>query len=163
MFCVAALAPLAALAQDRQCESRVQSEIARLEREYAKQKPDAADTAGQQRWQRQLQGALQSVALEAERCRQRAVQAEEAARHAQQALNPADPQGDTRALQSLRAVQPVQPSSVSASSCLDHARVLGEELARRYGGRELSPTEQLRLKSEEEKLVTQRQACIQQP
>jgi hypothetical protein len=41
--------------------------------------------------------------------------------------------------------------------------MLGEELARRYGGHELSPTEQLRLKNEQEKLSTQRQDCVQQP
>lgn len=157
VFCVAAAAPLAVLAQDRQCEARVQSEVSRLEREYAKQRPDPGDNANYQRWQRQLQGALQNVAREAEACRQRSRQLAEAVQAAQ-AVQPAQ---DTQNAQ--QPGQPARPLPSAASSCLDQTRMLGEELARRYGGRELSPTEQLRLQNEQEKLSTRRQDCVQQP
>lgn len=154
VFCAAAAAPLAALAQDRQCEARVQSEVARLEREYAKQRPDPGDNAAYQRWQRQLQGALQSVAREAESCRNQARSAAEAAK---------GPVATPTAAQATLIDAPARTPSIPVSTCLDQARVLGDELARRYGGRELSPTEQLRLKSEEEKLATQRHDCMQPP
>lgn len=153
VFCLAA-APLAGVAQDRQCAARVQAETLRLEREYLKQRPDPSDTAGQQRWQRQLRDALQAVAREAESCRDQARVVAEAAK------------GPVTAPHTALATPPVPAArspSIPASTCLDQARILGDELSRRYGGRELSPTEQLRLKNEEEKLVLQRQACVQPP
>jgi len=140
-FCMAA-APLVVEAQDRQCAARVQVETLRLEREYLKQRPDPSDTAAQQRWQRQLRDALQAVAREAESCRDQARIATESTRVPVTA-------------QTQQAEPAAKPPAISTSSCLDQTRILGDELARRYGGRELSPTEQLRLKNEEEKLVTQ--------
>lgn len=154
MFCMAAAAPLAVMAQDRQCAARVQVETLRLEREYLKQRPDPSDTAGQQRWQRQLRDALQAVAREAEHCRDQARTTAEAAK---------DPVAGPATTPGTPNDVPARPPSFSASSCLDQTRILGDELSRRYGGRELSPTEQLRLKNEEEKLVAQRQACMQPP
>jgi hypothetical protein len=153
VFCLAAAAPLAALAQDRQCEARVKSEVSRLEQQYAKQRPDPGDNAAQQRWQRQLQAALQAVAREAESCRERSRQIAEAERAVQAAQD----------VLGAQPAQPVRPPPAAASACLDQTRMLGEELARRYGGHELSPTEQLRLRNEQEKLSGQRQQCVQQP
>lgn len=113
------------------CVARYESERARIERELARDAPKASDREAYQRWSQRLHDLLKAAADEAEAC--------------------------TRASRPAPAPQAV----AAQQACLDGVHRAGDDIARRYGQRTLSPSEQAARRAEEEKLLDQRRACTQ--
>lgn len=137
-----------AVADEPACAAQLQAERVRIESDYARQRPDPADAAAFARWSQRLQAALVVATRQADLCRLRSkVPADEVP--AATAAAEAAPQNQAR--------------RATLSTCLDQARLRGDDVARRYAGRELSPTEELRLRTEQDTLATQRQLCVEAP
>lgn len=135
-------------AEEHVCAATLAAETRRIESEYAKQRPDAADTAAFSRWSQRLKVALEVAVRQADLCRLRS-------------RVPADELPAATA--AAETAPQTQARRATLSTCLDQARLRGDDVARRYAGRELSPTEELRLRNEQDTLATQRQLCVETP
>lgn len=125
--------PPAGAATSARCMARFQAEQARIEREFARQRPAPGDTQAHQAWMARLMAELETAAREAERCE-----------HANQ---PPWTDADRARL----------------DACLAETQAQFEAMQRRDAGRTLSPAEQAARRAEDEALLQRRRACERRP
>jgi hypothetical protein len=113
----------------QRCAAQLQAEQARIEREFARDRPAASDKAANDRWAKNLQVALHAAGRTAESCE----------RQSQPAMT-----------QDRRAV---------LEACISQVDKKLQEVDRRYAGRTLSREEQGGLREEHRALQDQRIAC----
>jgi hypothetical protein len=111
------------------CAAQLQAEQARIERDFARERPARTDKEAFDRWARNMHVALEAAGRAAESCE----------RQSQPALTP-----DRRS---------------ALETCISRVAAKTEELNRRYAGRTLSREEQSKQRAELLELHDQRIAC----
>lgn len=114
------------------CDARAAAEVDAVTREFAARSPGKGTGPAQQVWAKELHEALQAVAQRHEACRK--------------ANTPA----------------PTAAQTQRRDGCLDANRRQFEAMDKRYQGRTLSFQEQTQWRTEQQKLLDERNACTQQ-
>jgi len=129
IYLVAALLfPLASAAQDK-CVTQGQTEVLRIEREFAARRPVKGDQHAEQAWSKDLHAALKAVDKRVEEC--------------------------TRA--NKPKITPEKATEIEA--CLAEVRRRVDELQKRDSGRTLTLQEQTARRSEDQRLSDEYSAC----
>jgi hypothetical protein len=113
----------------QRCVVQLQAEQARIERDFARDRPPASDKAASERWAKNLHVALLAAGRTAESCE----------RQGQPALT--------------------QDRRTALDACISRVANKLQEVDRRYAGQTLSREEQGRLRAEQQALHEQRIAC----
>lgn len=130
LFLIAALLlPVSAVQANPRCAAQLRAEQLRIEREFARDRPEKTDKAATERWAANMHAALQAAGKQAESC--------------QRASAPPVTQGQSKALDNCQAAS--------------HAKA--DEIRRKYANRGSSREEQARERAELEQLQDQRIAC----
>lgn len=111
------------------CDARAQAEVDAVTRDFAARSPGKGTGPAQQRWAKELHEALQAVEQRHEACRK--------------ASTPA----------------PTAAQTQQRDACLETNRRQFETLDQRYQGRTLSFQEQTQWRTEQQKLLDERNAC----
>jgi hypothetical protein len=122
------LLPLAAAAQDR-CVTQYEAEQARIQREYAEQRPAAGDKAAAAAAFKKMHGQLEAAAKKADDCRR--------------ADKP----------------KPTPGMIAERDRCLAAITKRGEDIEKRYGGKIMTKADQTARRGEEDRLAQDRNAC----
>lgn len=122
------LLPLAAAAQDR-CASQLEAEQARIQNEYAQQRPTPGDKAAAGAALRKMREQMDAAAKKADDCRR------------------ADKPKSTPGLVAER------------DRCLAAIARRSEDIEKRYGGKIMTKADQAARRGEEDRLLQDRNAC----
>lgn len=113
----------------QRCAAQLQSEQARIERDFARERPPESDRVAFERWSKNMHAALNAAGRSAEACER----------------------------QSQPAMTPERRSTLE--TCISRVTTKSDEVNRRYSGRTLSREEQAQLRAAQLDLHEQRIAC----
>lgn len=113
----------------KRCAAQLQSEQARIERDFSRERPPESDRVAFERWARNMHAALNAAGRSAESCER----------------------------QSQPAMTPERRSTLE--TCISRVSAKSDEVNRRYSGRTLSREEQAQLRAAQLDLHEQRIAC----